>query len=68
MREADLSECTFNEKTNFEGAKIHGMKIKNANISVLKDVQVDVSVAGNDLEMTSLADWLKKLLSSSYLI
>jgi hypothetical protein len=60
LRNADLSEAVFDEHTNFEGAKVFGIKLNKTDVDLIKDVQVDVSVEGDNSAITSFKAWLQE--------
>lgn len=57
LRGADLSEIKLDESTNFEGAKVYGLQMKDINFDLLRDAQVDVSAGGNESSDKSFKTW-----------
>jgi hypothetical protein len=58
LRNADLSGASL-LRANFEGAKVHGVRLTGATIKEPVDVQVDNSKDGDRSQMTSVYAWLR---------
>ncbi|HRI22574.1 MAG TPA: pentapeptide repeat-containing protein [Panacibacter sp.] len=66
FKEANLIDTVFkgaifDNYTNFEGAKVKGMNLKDADMAgVNTDVPVDASPAGDGSEIIKFSEWLRK--------
>lgn len=58
LRYADLTGIKIDAGTNFEGAKVYGLKLLPENSVLLKDAIVDVSRKGDGSSMKMLLLWL----------
>lgn len=62
LRYADFRGASFNNLTNFESAKVYGIKLEPISLNSLGNVQVDVSKAGDGTEIITFKDWLQNQL------
>lgn len=64
LREAEFSKARLDPSTNFEGAKVHGIKIGKESFEMVNNVLVDVSEDGDGSRMEPFQTWLQASLSS----
>ncbi len=60
LRHADVTGIKIDTATNFESAKVYGLKLDPENPDALKDTLVDVSRKGDGSSMKKLLQWLRE--------